>query len=89
MFFIRNSKLIGRESFVLQGTRYEEPSRIMASFIQQFYASAPHLPPLLLLQHPVEDTETLQDWLQAKRGGAVRIQVPRTGQQKTAGRYRG
>ncbi|MCJ7425757.1 MAG: excinuclease ABC subunit UvrC [Dehalococcoidales bacterium] len=82
VFFIRNSKLIGRESFVLQGTRYEEPSRIMASFIQQFYASAPHIPPLLLLQHPVEDTETLQGWLQAKRGGAVSIQVPRRGSKK-------
>ncbi|MCX6011348.1 MAG: excinuclease ABC subunit UvrC [Chloroflexi bacterium] len=82
VFFIRNSKLIGRESFVLQGTRYEEPSRIMASFIQQFYASAPHLPPRLLLQHPVEDTETLQGWLQAKRGGAVRIQVPHRGSKK-------
>jgi len=82
VFFIRNSKLIGRESFILQGTRYEEPSRIMASFIQQFYASAPHIPPLLLLQHPVEDTETLQGWLQAKRGGAVSIQVPRRGSKK-------
>jgi len=80
VFFIRSSKLIGRESFVLQGTRYEEPSRIMASFIQQFYAS--HIPPLLLLQHPVEDMETLQGWLQAKRGGAVSIQVPRRGSKK-------
>jgi len=82
VFFIRSSKLIGRESFVLQGTRYEEPSRIMASFIQQFYASAPHLPPRLLLQHPVEDIATLQGWLQAKRGGGVKIQVPRRGGKK-------
>jgi len=82
VFFIRNSKLIGRESFVLQGTRYEEPPRVMASFIQQFYASAPHIPPLLLLQHPVEDKDTLQAWLQAKRGGAVKIQAPRRGSKK-------
>ncbi|MBA7622821.1 UvrABC system protein C [subsurface metagenome] len=82
VFFIRNSKLIGRESFVLQGTRYEEPSRIMASFIQQFYASAPHIPPLLLLQHPVEDKATVEGWLQNKRGGGVRIQVPRRGNKK-------
>ncbi|MBA7559050.1 MAG: excinuclease ABC subunit UvrC [Dehalococcoidia bacterium] len=82
VFFIRNSKLIGRESFVLQGTRYEEPSRIMASFIQQFYASAPHIPPLLLLQHPVEDKATVEGWLQNKRGGSVRIQVPRRGNKK-------
>jgi excinuclease ABC subunit C len=82
VFFIRNSQLIGRESFVLQGTRYEEPSRIMSSFIQQFYASAPHIPPLLLLQHPVEDTAMLQDWLSGKRGGVVRIQVPQRGNKK-------
>jgi excinuclease ABC subunit C len=82
VFFIRNSKLIGRESFVLQGTRYEEPPRVMASFIQQFYAFAPHIPPLLLLQHPVEDTATLQEWLQNRRGGAVKIQAPRRGSKK-------
>jgi excinuclease ABC subunit C len=82
VFFIRNSKLIGRESFVLQGTRYEEPSKIMSSFIQQFYASTPQIPPLLLLQHPVENRETLQQWLSAKRGGAVKIQVPQRGSKK-------
>jgi excinuclease ABC subunit C len=82
VFFIRNGKLIGRESFVLQGTRYEEPPRIMSSFIQQFYASAPHIPPLLLLQHPVEDRDTLQAWLSAKRGSTVKIQVPQRGSKK-------
>jgi excinuclease ABC subunit C len=82
VFFIRNSKLIGRESFVLQGTRYEEPPKIMSSFIQQFYASAPHIPPLLLLQHPVEDRDTLQLWLADKRGAAVKIQVPQRGSKK-------
>jgi len=82
VFFIRNGKLIGRESFVLQGTRYEEPSRIMSSFIQQFYAFAPYLPPRLLLQHPVEDTAMLQEWLSDKRGGGVKIQVPRRGSKK-------
>jgi excinuclease ABC subunit C len=82
VFFIRNGKLIGRESFVLQGTRYEEPLRIMSSFIQQFYASAPHIPPLLLLQHPAEDRDTLQQWLSAKRGGTVKIQVPQRGNKK-------
>jgi excinuclease ABC subunit C len=82
VFFIRNGKLIGRESFVLQGTRHEEPYKIMSSFIQQFYASAPHVPPLLLLQHPVEEKDTLQQWLSAKRGNTVKIQVPRRGSKR-------
>ena len=82
VFFIRSGKMIGRESFVLRGTRYEEPSQIMTSFIKQFYASSPHIPPLLLLQHPVEDMAMIQNWLQSKRGGKVNIQVPRRGNKR-------
>ena len=82
VFFIRGNKLTGRESFVLQGTRHEEPSRIMTGFIKQFYSSSPYIPPLLLLQHPVEDMGVLKDWLQAKRGAGVNIQVPRRGNKK-------
>jgi excinuclease ABC subunit C len=82
VFFIRSGKLIGRESFLLQGTRYEEPGQIMASFIKQFYASSPHIPPLLLLQHPVEDMAMIESWLQGKRGGKVNIQVPRRGNKR-------
>jgi len=82
VFFVRSSKLIGRESFVLQGTRSEEPSQIMASFIKQFYDSAPYIPPLLLLQYPVDDTKIIESWLQSKKGSRVRIQVPSRGNKK-------
>jgi len=82
VFFIRNGKLIGRESFVLQGTSYEEPSQMMTNFIKQFYGSSPYVPPLLLLQYPVEETAMIEDWLQSKRGGEVRIQVPHRGTKK-------
>ena len=76
VFFIRGGKLIGRESFVLQGTRSEEPPQIMTSFIKQFYSSNPYIPPLLLLQYPVEDTTVIENWLQSKKGAKVHIQVP-------------
>jgi len=82
VFFIRSAKLIGRESFVLQGTSSEEPKQIMTSFIKQFYASAPYIPPLLLLQYPVEDKTIIENWLQSKRGARVRIQVPYRGNRK-------
>jgi len=82
VFFIRGGKLIGRESFVLQGTRSEEPPQIMTSFIKQFYDSAPYIPPLLLLQHPVEDKVVIEYWLQSKRGSKVRIEVPHRGNKK-------
>ncbi len=82
VFFVRSGRLVGRESFILEGTRSEEPSQIMASFVEQFYHSAPGVPPLLLLQHPLEDKAVIEGWLQRKRGGSVRIQVPRRGSRK-------
>ncbi len=82
IFFIRGGKLIGRESFVLQGTSSEEPKQVMSSFIKQFYSSTPYVPPLLLLQHPVEDKTTIESWLQSKRGARVHLQVPYRGNKK-------
>jgi|Deesub1362A_J573_1020465.scaffolds.fasta_scaffold00302_35 excinuclease ABC subunit C len=82
VFFIRNNKLTGRESFVLQGTQHEEPAQIMTSFIKQFYSSSPNIPPRLVLQHPAEDISVLAEWLQSRRGGKVEIQVPRHGHKK-------
>ncbi len=82
VFFIRNGKLIGRESFILQGTRSEEPVQIMTAFVKQYYGSASYVPPLVLLQHTVEDKQVIEKWLHEKRGSKVVIQVPRKGNKK-------
>jgi len=82
VFFIRNGKLVGRESFVLEGTRSEEPPQIMASFIKQYYGSSTSIPPVLLLQHPAEDKTIIEDWLKGKRNGKVIMQVPTRGSKK-------
>ena len=82
VLFIRNNRLTGREGFLLQGTRHEESRQIMTSFVKQYYSSSPRIPPLLLLQYPIEDKEVVKDWLQSKRGGVVNIHVPRRGVKK-------
>ncbi len=82
VLFVRGNKLTGRESFLLQGTRQEEPQQIMTSFVKQYYSSCPQIPPLLLLQYPVDDREIIKGWLKSLRGGRVDIQVPRRGVKK-------
>jgi len=82
VFFVRNNKLIGRQSFILQGTQHEDSKQIMTSFIQQFYNSSTYIPPRLLLQHPVEDMDVIKGWLENRRGGRVDIQVPRRGSKR-------
>ncbi len=83
VFFIRSDKLIGRESFVMDGAGSEEPSEIMSGFIKQFYGSAAYVPPLLLLQHPVEDRAEIEEWLSTKRGSRVRTHVPARGSKRS------
>ena len=82
VLFVRGNKLTGRESFLLQGTHQEEPQQIMTSFVKQYYSSCPQVPPLLLLQYPVEDRQIIKDWLKSRRGAAFDIQVPRQGVKK-------
>ena len=82
VFFVRGGKLIGRESFVLTGTNAEEPKQIMTSFVKQYYASATNIPPLILLQYPIDDKDAIRGWLKLKRDGPVEISVPRRGSKK-------
>jgi excinuclease ABC subunit C len=82
VFMIRHGKLIGRESFTLKGVSNEEPLQIMTSFVKQFYSSASHIPRLILLQHPIEDLEIIENWLSGKKKAAVKIEVPRRGKKK-------
>ncbi|HEU5368430.1 MAG TPA: excinuclease ABC subunit UvrC [Ktedonobacterales bacterium] len=82
VFFFRGGKLVGREYYLLQGTRDTSASEVMASFLQQFYDAAQHVPHELILEHEPDDLEALHDWLRQKRGAAVAISVPRRGDKK-------
>ncbi len=82
IFFIRNGKLIGRDSFTLEGVLQENPGQIMTSFIKQYYASAQSIPPLILLQYPIDDQATIRQWLKTLRKGTVRFAIPQKGTKK-------
>lgn len=82
VFFVRTGKVIGREYYVLDGAADEDPPRILAAFVQQFYATAAEIPPRLLLQAAPDDRATLEAWLSGLRGTKVTIQVPQRGEKR-------
>ena len=82
VFFIREGKLIERDNFIVQGVQDEEPGEIMAGFLNQFYSSAPYVPPFILLQHMPDDFFVIEEWLSGKRGSRVRLHVPFRGENK-------
>ena len=79
VFFVRDGRLIGRESFILAGICDDSPSQIMTDFLQQYYSTTISIPPLILLQHPINDKPVIQKWLASRRGGYVRLHVPKHG----------
>jgi len=82
IFFLRGGRIIGREHFPLAGAQGETPGQILTSFVKQYYDSAPQVPKMVLLQHPVEDQALLEQWLSRKKGARAVIQVPRRGKKR-------
>ena len=87
VFFFRAGKLVGREYFMMQGTRDSSPGEVMTSFMQQFYETSPHVPSEIIVEVEPEDSEVLQNWLREKRkntasagrANAVSITTPKRG----------
>ena len=82
LFNVRRGKLIGRDHFLMEGGEDEEPPRLLEEFIQQFYDAAPSVPPVLLLQHPIENASLVEQWLGAKRGRRVSLLTPQRGDKR-------
>jgi excinuclease ABC subunit C len=80
VFFFRSGKLVGREFFILQGTRDSSPGEVMSSFLQQFYESSPHIPAEIIVEAEPDDKAVVQSWLKEKRKGAVAITTPKRGE---------
>ncbi len=80
VFFFRNGKLVGREYFILQGTRESAPGEVMGSFFTQFYESSPHIPAEIIVEVEPDDRTVLLAWLKEKRKGAVSIAAPKRGE---------
>ena len=79
VFFFRAGKLVGREYFILQGTRESSPGEVMTTFMMQFYESSPHVPAEVIVEVEPSDHEALHTWLKEKRKGAVTITAPKRG----------
>ncbi len=87
VFFFRNGKLVGREYFILQGTRESTQGEIMASFMQQFYENSLHVPAEIVVEAEPDDRAVLQSWLKERRktmiaaqgNAAVTISMPKRG----------
>jgi excinuclease ABC subunit C len=82
VFFVRGTKVIGRDHFELQGTRDSSDAEVFGSFLKQFYGAAVYIPHDVLLAAEPDDAALLGEWLSEKRGKNAYISVPVRGEKK-------
>ena len=80
IFYIRNSKMIGRDCFFLKGLNDEEDSEITEEFIERYYTSKNIIPPKVMVRADFEDRKLLEEWLTSKADRKVEIKVPQKGE---------
>ncbi len=83
VFFIRRGRLIGRESFVVEGTESGESEELISAFLKQFYSEAAYVPPQIVLPKDLDERLIIEQWLRARRGDEkVILTVPAEGQSR-------
>ncbi|MGH2588172.1 MAG: excinuclease ABC subunit UvrC, partial [Dehalococcoidia bacterium] len=82
VFFVRGTKVVGRDHFLLHGVKDEPDEKVLASFLEQFYESAVYIPKDILLPDKSEETSLIMLWLSGKRGKQVTISVPQRGERR-------
>ena len=80
MFYVRNSKMIGREHFIFKGLEDEEDSEILSSFIKQYYVGRTILPNKIMIRDEIEDKDTIEMWLTGVANRKVEIKTPQKGE---------
>ncbi len=82
LFFVRQGRLSGRESYHLQAMEEDDLSDVVAAFIKQYYSDNTLIPKEILVESSPSDTPLLEDWLTELRGSSVKITVPQKGDKK-------
>ena len=80
IFYVRNSKMVGRDHFFLKGLNDEEDKEIISDFIKQYYVGRSFFPNKIMIREDIEDRELLEIWLTQMAERKVEIKVPQKGE---------
>ena len=80
IFFVRGSKMIGREHYFYQDLGDMEDKEIISGFIKQYYLDNPNIPNKIMVREELEDKDVIEQWLSTMLGKKVEIKSPKKGE---------
>ena len=80
IFYVRNSKMVGRDHYIFKGLEDEDDSEIISSFIKQYYMGRKILPNKIMIKEEIEDKDAIEMLLTEQAGRKVEIKTPQKGE---------
>lgn len=80
IFFVRGSKMIGREHYFYTDLKGIDDKEILSGFIKQYYLDNPNIPNKIMIKEEIEDREAIERWLSTILGKKVEIKTPKKGE---------
>lgn len=80
VFFVRGSKMIGREHFFFNELKDMETKEILSGFIKQYYLESEKIPSKIMIEEEIEDEEILSKILSDNAKRQVEIKSPKKGE---------
>ncbi len=80
IFFVRGSKMIGREHYFFTDLKGMSDAEILSGFIKQYYMDNPNIPAKIMLREELEDKQVIEEWLSNQLGKKVELKSPKKGE---------
>ncbi len=80
IFFIRNSKMIGREHYFFDELKDMPDEEIVSGFIKQFYIDKKDFPSKIMLRYDLTEKDSLENWLSTVGNRKVTLKSPQRGE---------
>jgi len=80
VFFVRGSKMVGREHYFFKDLNDEKDEQILSDFVKQYYIGRSILPNKIMMKEEIEEKEVFGEWLTKEAGRKVEIKTPQRGE---------
>ena len=80
IFFVRGSKMVGREHYFFKDLNQMNDSEIISGFIKQYYMESLNIPSKIMIKEEIEDKEVLENWLSGMANHKVEIRFTKRGE---------
>ena len=80
IFFVRGSKMVGREHYFFPDLKEMDEKEIVSGFIKQYYLDAQNFPNKIMIREELEDKNVIEEWLSKEAGRKVEIRTPKKGE---------